>query len=289
VISRWRGAPAAVATKHRKTATVGGGLAGATGMALETCLVDTDRLGTFSGVTRRAGTAEDAVVAKADWACRESGRDLGIGSEGSFRPHPEVGLVTVQVELVALVDRTSGLTVVGRAGGPAAWARTSTHAASDDLAGIVGRYADLLASGTQRVLVRPDPLDPADRGEGVHLGIRTPDRLRAAVCDARAHSPNGRVVVETDLRAHVCPPRRRLIAEAAADLGRRLLTACPECGSPGFGTERSVRGAPCAWCGGPTATPHREVSACPTCRHRETRTIPGSEPADPGTCPACNP
>lgn len=286
-----RDAPAAVATKHHKTATIARALGGPAGLRLQTAEVDTDLLGTFTGETPRTGTPRDTAVAKARWACQESRLDLGIGSEGSFFPHPDVGLITIQVEHVALVQPSTGLNVIGTAVAGAPWALRCTVAPDHQL----GEFDTVLTEGAQRLIVRPDVArdigspDVTTGFDGITKGIDSIDDLRSAIHEAANHSDTGRAIVESDLRAHQCPPRHDLILAAAKDLGFRLATRCPACCTPGFGHQESRTGAPCAWCAGPTATLLHAVSSCPTCGFTQVETLPGSDHADPGTCPECNP
>lgn len=280
------GARAAVATKHHKTATIARALGGPTGLRLQTELVDTDTLGTFTPETPRAGTPREAATAKAQWACRASGLDLGIGSEGSFFPHPEFGFITMQVEYVALTRASTGLTVIGTAIAGAAWTVKRTITTDHDL----DEFKLLLSSCGRRLIVRPATSTRTEGDSaGISKGIATTEDLRGAVSHAGGISRTGEVVVESDLRAHYCRPRRELIERAARDLAHRLATRCPRCSSIGYGCDEVRPGAPCARCGAPTATPHQRVYSCPTCRITDLVTIAGSDPADPGTCPDCNP
>lgn len=300
------GARAAVATKHHKTATIARALEQPTGITLQTVVVDTDSLGTFTPETPRAGTPRETATAKAQWACQASGLDLGIGSEGSFFPHPDIGLITMQVEHVALTHTFTGLTVTGTATAGASWTVRRTITPEHDL----DEFTSLLSSGNQRLIVRPTTTPRAgghaqnthqalrtgieedieqDAIGGIVKGIGTIENLLDAVHYVASISPSGEVIVESDLRAHYCAPRRDVIEAAARDLAHRLTTHCPACSSIGYSCDRTLPGSPCAWCGTPTATPYRRIYSCPTCQFVEHQPIAGSERGDPGTCPECNP
>jgi len=54
----------------------------------------------------------------------------------------------------------------------------------------------------------------------------------------RLADPDGRVWLETDMRAHCNPTRMRSIRRLGIALVRRLQTPCSECGSPGLGADR---------------------------------------------------
>lgn len=287
---QFAGARAAVATKHDKTAILGRALGGPAGLRLQTAAVDTDTLGTFTPETPRLATPRETATSKARWACRASGLDLGIGSEGSFFPHPEVGLVTMQVEHVVLTQTSTALTITGTAIGPAAWTVKRTITVDHGL----DEFQTLFSSGTQRLIVRPLTTTPGGDGvvgnfDGVAQGIATIEHLRSAVNEAARFSHVESVIVETDLRAHYCLPRHGLILAAACDLAQRLSARCPNCDSIGYGSDGARTGAPCSLCGAPTATLYQRVYSCPTCHVTDLETIPGSEAADPATCPECNP
>lgn len=213
--ARLEGEITALGTLHAKEREVAPPLA-TLGLHVEVVAIDTNAFGTFDGRVPRAGSAGSTVVAKATASADAAGRRYGVASEGSFATRLDWPLCPTDLELVALVDRESGLVVIGRAQTPAPWARPGV-----------------------------------------------------------------------DLRAHRCPPRRPNIAAAAEDLAQRLARRCPSCDAPGVGPVRYEAGRPCAWCGGPTLEVVRTVVACPACALEVDEPIDG--PADPGSCPACNP
>lgn len=123
--TRIEGATAALGTLHGKDAQIRPALARVQ-LRLLVEPIDTDRFGTFSGRIERAGPAERVVVAKATAAAESAGCALGVASEGSFFIHPAMPFATTDLELVALVDRTSGLVVIGRSQQLAPWAEPGT-------------------------------------------------------------------------------------------------------------------------------------------------------------------
>lgn len=297
----YRNAVAGVVTKHHKTATLAQALGRPGGMRLHTVEVDTDVLGTFTGDIQRAAGPVETAIAKARLGIDATEHHLALASEGSFGPHPVVGIVTYHTEVVVMVDAHSDLTVVGRAGGFAPWTRskvvatteTSTdgradvpaRSLADDLAQLVGD----LDPPHHRLIARPE--DPVGHHltQGITKGVSSPNELRAAVERAAIWSTTGRVRVETDLRAHMSQLRLPLILDAASDLAERLARRCAQCGSPGFGRVETLRGAPCRWCRSPTESILAHIDGCPACGHRVRHLVDGSDAADPGTCPECNP
>lgn len=288
-----------VATRHGKTPLLRDVLGGPGGLALRTVPVDTDRFGTFTGDRPRPGTAEQVVVAKAAAGAREGRLALGAASEGSFGPDPALPLLVVQHELVALVDLRTGVAVVGRASATADWAVGFEIGPHEPVREAVARLSAHLGPAAPALVVRPEPLTSVadavtgehDRARlpGVSKGVVSPRQLLEAITRARGAPPTGAVRVESDLRAHVCPPRRPLIRRAAQDLARRLARLCTACGSPGTGPIDVVRGLPCRCCGTPTDASVAVVDACPACGHRTTRGTSPATIADPARCPSCNP
>ena len=89
-------------------------------------------------------------------------------------------------------------------------------------------------------------------------GLRSRLALNEAIEQCRAVDPEGRVWLETDMRAHCNPTRMRSIRRLGLSLVRRLRTPCPACGSPGWGFLDTIRHAlyrvPHAHCAHPCRT-----------------------------------
>lgn len=275
---RYRGTSAAVGTRHHKEELVGPPLA-RLGITVVVADVDTDRFGTFTGEIDRPGSPIAVVEAKARAAIEVSGLDLGLASEGSFLPHPEAPSLIVDTELVALVDLDQGLTVIGRA--LVALAGIATEITRTDCE--VDRFCRRVGFPAQGIVVKP--ADGTDRP--VAKGITDTDWLRDAVIRTRSRTGSPLVRLETDLRAHLCPPRRPVIRAAAEDLARRLSRICERCGSPGVGLHHIRPGLPCGLCGCPTRLPAVEVHRCAACSHEQPDPVEGQ--ADPAQCDRCNP
>lgn len=275
----YQGALFTLLTQHGKEAVIGPLLAAAFGARLQLVTgFDTDTLGTFAGDVRRVGSQLDAAREKARVGRALSGCSLTLGSEGTFGPGL-LGLGSVNVEVIVLVDARSGLEIVGRAGAPGthASAQVSTGAALEAAAAGLGFPAHGL-------VIRPDALDaPAS-----HKGVRTVAQLSEAFVEAQARSRTGVVVLETDLRAHMNPSRMKTIAAATEDLIDRMRCLCAHCGAPGFGRLDRVPGLPCADCGEPTEQPRAERFACVACVHQEVRPLPVVS-ASAACCQWCNP
>ncbi|MEX1317889.1 MAG: DUF6671 family protein [Synechococcaceae cyanobacterium] len=280
--SPYAGQRICLTTRHGKERALALPFRRGLGASLEVQACDTDRLGTFSGEVERPADAPTTCRRKAVLGLEASGLKLGLASEASFGPHPEVPLLPVGQELLLFIDLERNLSVLerrlewrtnyshkrlGPEEDPSAWLRQvgfPSHA-------VIARPAD----GTRQPLCK---------------GLISAAALREALAACRSAAPGGEVWLETDMRAHLNPTRMRSIRRLGLALARRLLTPCPECRAPGWGLLDTEAGLPCSWCGGPTELTAREVWGCQHCGHR--RLLPrrdGLEAADPGQCPRCNP
>ncbi len=280
----YQGRQLALATKHQKQRVLGPPLRVTVG--LELCVpvdLDTDLLGTFSGEVDRQGPPRAVALRKARLGMTATGLPLGLASEGSFGPHPQLVVVPADQELLAFVDDELGFEIVEQ------MVSTETNFAYH-AARKVEDLKDFLTQArfpSHGLVVRPNSgLQPG------HLfkGITQFDRLKHAVEDCAAASADGLAHVETDMRAHMNPTRRRVLHELATALGRRLATLCPKCRTPGWGLVELVRGLPCEWCGGETDLVRAEVHGCPRCAYRASHPrSDGLRVASPDNCPWCNP
>ena len=280
----YAGLRAVIATMHGKQAVIAPPLERATGLRLEAAAeIDTDALGAFTGETARAGTMLEAAIAKARLGMAAARCPIGVASEGSFGPHPAAPFIAGATELIVLVDDELGLVV------QEAMTSESTnfaHAAvTPDDAGAVAQFLRNAGFPAHAVVVRPN------EGSGpIRKGLVDQREISRAVAEAAARSADGLARLETDMRAHLNPTRMGEIGRLAERFADRLSTLCPNCGTPGFGLVRSVRGLPCADCGAPTALVKAIVSGCPRCSHTFTEgRSDGLASASPAQCPECNP
>lgn len=280
----YEGRKTALATKHQKEHVVGPPLRSAVG--LEMCVpdnLDTDLLGTFSGEVARQGTPQEAALRKARLGMKAAGLRLGLASEGSFGPHPQLWLFPADHELLAFADDELGIEVVEQI--LSLHTNFAHHAARtlEDLKDFFAR-AGFPSHG---LIVRPNSgLQP----ELLFKGIRKLDALKEAVEQCARAATDGLAHVETDMRAHMNPTRQEVLREVATRLGHRLATLCPECRTPGWGLVDVVKGLPCEWCASETDLVRMEIHGCARCEYRESYPrSDGLRTASPGNCPWCNP
>jgi hypothetical protein len=239
--------------------------------------LDTDQFGTFTGERPRSLTPLAAARAKARLAMDVTGLGLGLASEASYGPLPGSGWPGHE-ELLLFVDDTRGVEILqGR-----------RSLSVPGLRQVIRDAAELRLSDfgwpEQAVIVRP----ATGTGAAISKGLTSHGRLSAAIAAATAADPAGQAIVEPDLRAHHNPSRRRVLTELSRQLAERLLTACPNCGCPGFGRTGTEAGLPCASCGAPTDQPRADLHSCARCDHRERR-LRREQTSDPRWCPYCNP
>lgn len=245
--------------------------------------LDTDRFGTFSREVPRTGTALDAARAKIDAVFAiDSMARIGIASEGSFGPHPQIAFAPFAQELVVLVDRETGLELHGIDAGIA------THFQHDMVTNIGSSraFADRIGFPSHGLIVmgicdaKPAPKIALAKDIGDY------ERLDAAVrvaIDACGHAH-----METDMRAHRNPTRMRAIERATHDLLRSWQSRCAYCARPGLTVSEWISGLPCEWCRAPTEQWRAQIFICKGCRHREER-VRDHPFAEPEHCAFCNP
>ncbi|WP_298211844.1 DUF6671 family protein [Ferrimicrobium sp.] len=278
----YSGRVAVLSTKHDKLPLVAPPLERMVGLSVTTIAVDTDVLGTFTEDIPRLGSPLDTAIAKARLGMNASGGVIGVASEGSIGPDPSFPFVTADRELVVLVDDEADIIVWESCIGQDIVASTTTVHPGDNLQ----RFLTQVDFPTHRLIVRPNETGVLP----IRKGIDNIKHLTAAIVECASVSPDGCACIATDLRAHMCPSRQRIIAAAAERLAKRLAQRCPSCGAPGWGCVDVLLGVPCAWCGTEIARPRAEIDGCPACEHRTIRPIvtPNFR-VDPGQCPRCNP
>lgn len=280
----YQGRKAALATKHQKERVLRQPLREAVGLEVYVPDgLDTDLLGTFSGEIDRQGTPREVALRKARLGMNAAGLTLGLASEGSFGPDPQLLFVPADHELLVFIDDELGIEVVEQMlSSKTNFAHVEARAFED--------LKDFLARTrfpSHGLIVRPNSgLQPGL----LFKGIKKVEVLKEALERCASASADGLAHVETDMRSHMNPTRQQVLLEVGVGLGRRLATLCPECWTPGWGLVDVVRGLPCEWCGGETELVRTEIHGCPRCEYRES--YPRSDGlcvASPGDCSWCNP
>ena len=249
--------------------------------------IDTDQFGTFTGERARPADAATTCRLKAEAALDATGACFGLASEGSFGPHPAIPFLPLAIEWMTFVDRRRDLVISERLEGPPTNFSHTVIAIGDDPAA----WLERIGFPAHGVIVSPQRSDPHPSDPyPIVRGLHSPEALAKAIRGAAAHSADGLALLQSDMRAHCNPTRMASIRRLAFRLVRRIRTACPSCGSPGWGLVEREPGLPCSWCGLPTALLRAEIHGCAHCDQRaEVPRRDGLLRADPQHCGHCNP
>ena len=262
-------------TCHQKAQVVGPALS-QNGFELSTYdAFNTDSLGTFSDETKRQLSQMDTALKKAQLACELTGSQFGLGSEGSFGPHPQVHLLPWNYEVLAFWDAHNEHAIY------AVFGTAETNFASQQVHSL--EQAMDFAQQAQfpgHALILGSHLD-AYFQKGLQDEAALREKMKGAL------QSNSSVWLETDMRAHMNPTRMKAIAQAAHKLSELLNSQCPSCQLPGYGLHKYVPGALCLTCGQPTRRPKAEQWHCLKCHHTEDK--PLNSHASAAHCDICNP
>ena len=245
--------------------------------------IDTDAFGTFTGEIPRVGTMVEAARAKALLAMQVTGLKRGLGSEGSFGPHPYIPVIPRDTEVLLFVDQGNNIEIYETLFTNRTNYQNVTCRPGEDISDFLKsirfpQHAVVITASAPKTAVPPIK------------GVNSAADLTEAILRASHSSSDRAVQIVTDMRAHLNPTRMAVIRALANRLARRLATRCPGCGTPGFGIVDIARGLPCAWCGEPTPIATSEIWRCAKCSLETRARIKGvPETADPGRCQHCNP
>ncbi len=276
---------AILTTKHAKSLAIIPPFWNKLGMSILEYHLDTDQLGTFSGEIQRYGNALECVRRKCEIGLELAGKNVeyGLASEGSFGPHPYIFLAPCDQEILYFIDRKIGfhlhLTHISE--------KTNYLMQSLDSLEELQKFAESAKFPSHALILRPN--DKKDYTL-IFKGITKDTDLIEAFRESKKHSSDGKVWVETDMRALYNPTRMEVIGELADKMAQRLATPCPNCNTPGWGKIRDEEGLECGWCFSETELIKTEIFGCVKCDYSESKTrADGLTRADPKYCPYCNP
>lgn len=281
--SIYAGESIVLTTKHSKAIAIAPAFKSCLSATVAECVLDTDKLGTFSGEVVRQGSALDCVKAKCELGLNQKNASYGLASEGSFGPHPYIPLLPCDQEILYFLDRKLNfhlhLSVLTE----------KTNYAMQELDSYeqLQMFCQKALFPSHALIMRPN-----SKENKTHIvkGINTTDVLETTFNELLKYSLNGKVWVETDMRAHMNPTRMKVIQTLAEDLADRLARVCTKCKTPGWGKVQLEPGLECSWCGLATELIKAEIYGCTKCDHKER--LPASHnlhKADPANCMFCNP
>jgi hypothetical protein len=236
---------------------------------------NTDNLGTFTNEQQRPLSQMETALKKAQLACEYTGSDFGLGSEGSFGPHPQVHLLPWNYEVLAFWDHHKQH-VVYAVHGTAETNFASQKVSSIDEAMLFAKQAQF----PSHALIIGNHND-AFFQKGVQDEIELHRQLTLAF------QTESSVWLETDMRAHMNPTRMKAIAQTAQKLHALLNSQCPTCCLPGYGLSKYIPGALCMTCGHASQRPKAEQWQCTKCLFTEEKQL--NTHVSAAHCDFCNP
>lgn len=266
-----------IATMHGKEKVLAPVMEQHLGVRCEVVPIDSDAFGTFSGEVERSGTPVEAALQKCHAAFEKTDATLALASEGSFGPHPVIGLVPGNEEWLVLLDRHTNRHIVAR------HITTETNFAGQQVTNFteLNAFARRVGFPSHALLLK----DRETSFSKCFKGIVTEEALQNCFA-ALGHT----AWAETDMRAMHNPTRMKAIEAAAHKLAAKLLSRCPHCHEPGFAVTDAIEGLPCELCNQPTRGILFHVYTCTACGHREERVPPQRKAfQDAMYCDYCNP
>jgi hypothetical protein len=271
-----------IATMHRKELAIAPILEAALGVSFTVLQdFDSDLFGTFTrDIDRHANQVATAKL-KAEKALELIDADLAIASEGSFFPHPMLG-IPYNREIVFLLDKKYNFTVYGQ------YLSADTNFRHQEISSYEQAYDFALKVGfpDHAIVVMQDARTSAK--EAIYKGITSIDLLKNTVMELLEIYST--IHIETDMRSLYNPTRMSNIAKATEDLVRKLQQLCPNCNFVNFDVVERLKGLPCKLCGLPTQVTRAHVYRCDRCQFQQEVLFPnGIQIADPMYRSYCNP
>ncbi|NUN64941.1 hypothetical protein HCU40_09285 [Pseudanabaena biceps] len=242
---------------------------------------DSDLLGTFTRDIDRPTNQIETAKIKAEKALEIIDADLAIASEGSFFPHPMLG-IPYNREIVFLLDQKHNFSVYGE------FLSTDTNFRHQEISSYEQAYNFALKVGfpSHAIVLMPNATTSAK--EAIYKGITSEDMLKEAVHSLLKQEPQ--IHIETDMRSLFNPTRMNNIAKATEDLVRKLQQLCPNCNFVNFDVVKKTKGLPCQLCGLPTPSIRAHLYQCDRCQFQQEELFPnGIKTVDPMYCNYCNP
>ena len=273
---------AVIATMHRKELAIAPILEASLGVRVVVPQdFNSDLFGTFTRDIDRPTNQIETARIKAEEALELIDADLVIASEGSFFPHPMLG-IPYNREIVFLLDKKYNFTVYGE------YLSTDTNFRHQEISSYEQAYDFALKVGfpDHAIVLMQDAKTSAK--EAIYKGITSEDVLKESVNELLKQSPQ--IHIETDMRSLYNPTRMSNIAKATDDLVRKLQQLCPNCNFVNFDVVEQLKGLPCELCGLPTQVTRAHVYRCDRCGFQQEVLFPNQiQTADPMYCAYCNP
>jgi hypothetical protein len=268
-----------IATKHGKEKVIAPLLEKHLGV---TCFVapnlNTDELGTFSGEVDRKLSPLETARAKCLMAMDVSKCDLAVSSEGTFGPHPIIGFIPSDHEIIFLFDKKNNVEI------HESELSTETNFNSKE----VKTFSELKSFAKSILFPSHALILKAPKNSIIHKDITSWKVLEEKVESLIQIEKS--ITAETDMRAHNNPSRMKVIQSCTEKLISTILQKCPSCHFPGFGITQKKSGLPCSLCGLPTRSILEHEYSCKKCSFKKIILFPNNKQMeDPMYCDYCNP
>ena len=270
-----------IATKHQKEQVIAPVFEKELGV---NCFIvpnlDTDQLGTFTGVVERKSDPITTARNKCVVAMELSNCDLAIASEGSFGPHPNISFIPADDEFLIFIDKKNGVEIIARE----LSTETNFNGAIVTTQETLMEFARKVKFPSHGLILR----NSRETFNGMKKGITEPAQLLAAFNHLIENFNTA--YVETDMRAMYNPTRMGVIEAVAKKLVEKIKSTCPACHIPGFGITEVKQGLPCEICNYPTQSTLSYLYICQKCGFNQEEKYPkGKKTEDPMYCDMCNP
>lgn len=242
--------------------------------------LNTDVLGTFTGEVLREQSADLTAIKKCEFALDQTGYDLAIASEGSFGPHPNAFMLSINEEIVVLRDRKNNLTIKASSISLA----TNFHAQIIENVQELNVFLERVKFPSHGIIIT----NTKEHFTRVEKGLTSAHEVKKIAKELLTEL--GSFYIQTDMRAHMNPSRQKVIEQAAYKLAEKLNSHCPSCKTLGFDCIKSIGGLPCEYCNYPTRLVMKYVFECEHCHYMEERNNSTSgQFASQAYCDLCNP
>ena len=239
---------------------------------------NSDILGTFSGEIERIDDPIETARKKCKMAIEVTGCELALASEGSFGPHPYIGFIPSDEEILFLYDKKNENEIIVRE------LSTKTNFDGDDFSSYtkLKEFAKGVLFPSHGIILKDS------KSKQIIKGITTWKELEKSFHElSKSGLP---IKAETDMRAMFNPTRMEVIKACTEKLLQAMLSECPACNLPGFVATSGEPGLPCEQCNLPTRSALKHIYKCKKCNHEQLKLYPhGKTKEEPTFCDFCNP
>ncbi|CEK11494.1 DUF6671 family protein [Legionella hackeliae] len=240
---------------------------------------DTDQFGTFTGETPRPLSPYNTCLLKVKKAMEQYDYELGLGSEGSFGPHPAIPFIPAGHEIMVFFDKKNNWVISEQLISE----KTNYNMITIDSKTEIKDF--LMNIGFPKHAVT---LQTNETKEVIAKGIKDLTVLSHFL--EKGFQKEEYLFLATDMRAMMNPTRMNVLRELADKLTIKIASCCPECNTPGFGFSSTQGKLHCKICELPTSIFKEEVWACIQCDYKEVKPRrDGLKFVEAKHCDYCNP